>query len=148
MYVRAISHHSLTISDTLNGVKIQDKNIVGLIYSHVREKTLFIRSLHIHTQYSLQRKNNNFFGIVMHITNIGQYEDHIMYKLTEKRMKTVNDCLKNHNGKVLQKQHTECSGRDLYQLTSFQEPTLDLSLAIFHSQQFQSIFGHFFQVHI
>ena len=33
---------SFIISDTLDGVKIHGKNIVGLIYSHVIEKTLFI----------------------------------------------------------------------------------------------------------
>ena len=51
--------------DTLDGIKIHGKTIVGWIYSHVREKSLFIRSLDIHTQHSLQRINTNFFGIII-----------------------------------------------------------------------------------
>ena len=131
--------HFFTFSDTLDGAKIQGKTIVGWIYSHVREKSMFIRSLAIHTQHSLQRTNSKFFGIIMHINNIGQYEDHKMYRLTEKRMKTVNDCLKNYNGTTPRIQHSACSGRDLYQSISYQGPIFDLSLTIFHSQQFQTV---------
>ena len=76
----------------------------------------------------------------MQISTIGQYEDDKMYKLTSKRMKTVNDCLTTHNGKNPNYPHTgtACSGKYLYQSLEF-DLISDLSLAIFHSQQFQTV---------
>ena len=72
----------------------------------------------------------------MQISKIGQYEDHEVYKLTDRRMKVVNDCIENHKG------HTSCGRNDLdlYQsISSSLTLMLELSLTTFHSQQLQTV---------
>ena len=74
----------------------------------------------------------------MKISNIGQHEDHKMYKLTSKRMKTVNDCLKNHKGATPNYPHTgtACSGKYLYQLIV--SCLIRLSCTGFHPETYDS----------
>ena len=61
---------------------------------------------------------------------VGQYEDDKMYKLNDQRMKTVNDCLINHNGVNPKYPHTgtPCSGKDLYQSLDFERGVPQLTL--------------------
>ena len=101
----------VTSKDTIHGIKINEKieygkKIVGWIHSHVRGNDCFFSGLDLHIQFSSQKSNSNFLGVVMQISKIGQYEDHKMYKLTERRMKVVNDCLETHKG------HTPCGRYD------------------------------------
>ena len=112
------------------------QQVVGWIHSHVRGEKCFFSGLDLHIQFSSQKSNSNFVGVVMQISKIGQYEDHKMYKLIEMRMKVVNDCIENHKG------HAPCGRLDseLYQsISSNVTLMLDLSFTPFYSQQFETV---------
>ena len=123
--------YQVTSKDTIDGIDVHEKlghgkKIIGWIHSHVRKEKCFFSGLDVHTQYTSQKSNSNFLGVVMQISKIGQYEDHKVYKLTDRRMKVVNDCLQNHKG------HAPCGRNDfelLYQSMS-SSVTLILELSL------------------
>ena len=69
------------LSETIDGIDVHEKigcgkKIIGWIHSHVRGEKCFFSGLDNHTQYSSQKSNSNFLGVVMQINKIGGYEDH------------------------------------------------------------------------
>ena len=65
------------------------------------------------SEYSMQFKTGNFFGIVMQINSKGKYEDHEFYKLTEKGMTAVKKCLADSNIEHIQQEHSSCKSKNL-----------------------------------
>ena len=123
-----------SILDTFNGSQLPAKNIVGWIHSHVRngqDEPCFFSSQDVHIQNSFQSRTSNFFGIVMQINSKGKYEDHEIYKLTEKGMHTVKKCLADSKIQLAQKEHSSCKSNDLYASIADEAELLsDLSLTI------------------